>query len=216
MVRSDINALHRVPCAEAFQREKDKALERWEKAGVRQSFLNAWRKTYHLTDWSVASLPAGLPSTDNPLEGLFSGIKRTWTRHMLHPLAKFLDIVKTMLFSWSKQKTTACSGLFPNDDQRAAIASAQASDFIHIDGQWVRCRRVNGVCKKLTLKEAQKVLKQVKDGKLIDLVKTHTVFSGNKCTCEYFWEYGHCWHTWWACGERDWSAAKLKELRRSR
>ena len=44
MVRSDINALHRVPCPEAFKREKEKALERWEKAGVRQSFLNAWRK----------------------------------------------------------------------------------------------------------------------------------------------------------------------------
>ena len=62
MVRADINALHRIPCPRAFAREKDNCLERWEKAGVRPSFLNAWKLTYHLTDWSVSSLPAGLPA----------------------------------------------------------------------------------------------------------------------------------------------------------
>ena len=74
---------------------------------MRPSFLNAWKVTYHLTDWSVASLPAGLPSTDNPLEGLFSGMKRTWTEHLLHCVAKFIDIIVLMLFSWSKEKNNS-------------------------------------------------------------------------------------------------------------
>jgi len=219
MVRADINALHRIPCPKAFARGKDKCLKRWEKAGVRQSFLTAWKLTYHLTDWSVSSLPAGLPSTNNPLEGQFSGIKRTWTRHVMQPLSKFIDTVELMLFSWSKEKTTACTGLFPNDDQRAAISSAQADDFFQALGEdrpWVRCRRENGVSKKITQQQARKVLIQYNTGsdQLMDLVKTHTVFTKEKCTCEYYWEYGICWHMWWARGELDWNPAKLKELRK--
>ena len=72
----------------------------------------------------------------------------------------------------------------------------------------------NEVGRKISTREACKVLIQYQAGNLMDLVKTYTVFTKEKCTCEYYWEYGICWHLWWARGEWDWNPAKLKDLRK--
>ena len=53
-----------------FKEAKEEAYERWKRIGVNPKFLSAWAVTYLGSNWGIACAPPGVPSTDNPLEGL--------------------------------------------------------------------------------------------------------------------------------------------------
>ena len=145
-----------------FKEPKEEAYERWKRIGVNPKFLSAWAVTYLGSNWGIACAPPGVPSTDNPLEGLFRAVKDTYTGRRELPVLEFLDLAAgRMLFDWSMDLTTACTGVYPNNEQRTALRTAQASKYYQHGEQWVSCRRRDGLAKAVTAEEGSRVISVV-------------------------------------------------------
>ena len=69
-------------------------------------------------------LACRVPSTDNPLEGLFRALKE-WVQHRQARCMVFLDESTHFLSDWSAWYTKDVPDLYPNANQLEALATAQ-------------------------------------------------------------------------------------------
>jgi hypothetical protein len=145
-VVADVRWLRNLPNPLLFDAARRKVFDAWRKAGVPETFLDKWEITYQKSLWGEGCMPAGFPSTNCPLEGLIGVLKRLHTRGEQKDLLAFLDGVKDLLWNWSIDYTKACTGLFPNKQQRLALESADASNFYCCPetNKWVAAKRIDG------------------------------------------------------------------------
>ena len=144
-------------------------------------------------------MPAGYPSTDNPPEGLFKALKE-WVQHRQARCMVFLDESTHFLSDWSAWYIEDIPDLYPNTNQLEALATANPSLYHCHNDTWCSRKRVDGVAQNVTAATGVQVISEVhRDGpKALLYLETHRVFTKESCTCASWWEWGACWHTWFA------------------